>query len=103
MDVSNAFLHGDLYETVYMKPTPGYPCPPHMVYKLHKSLYGLKQAPRAWFEKFRHAILTAQFYQSHSDHSIHSLFIRRTSNGCTILLLYVDDIIISGDDVIGIA
>ena len=99
MDVSNAFLHGDLGETVYLKPPLGCSCPPHMV---------CQQAGRrkwnkiswAWFEKFRCSILTAHFCQSQSDHS---LFIRRTSNGCTILLLYVDDIIISGNDVIGIA
>lgn len=60
---------------------------------------GLKQAPRAWFDKFRHAILSANFYQSPNDSS---LFIPRTARGCTILLLYVDDMILSGNDAIGI-
>ena len=100
MDVKNAFLHGDLHETVYMRPPPGYACPPKHVCKLKRSLYGLKQAPRAWFDKFRTSILQANFHQSPSDSS---LFIRRTSRGCTILLIYVDDMIISGNDTVGIA
>lgn len=51
------------------------------------------------FDKFRGAIFTAQFYQSLNDSS---LFIWRTSYGCTILLFYVDDMIISGNDTIRI-
>ena len=100
MDVKNAFLHGDLQETVFMRPPPGYACPPNHICRPRKSLYGLKQAPRAWFEKSRIAILKAQFYQSPNDNS---MFIRRTGKGCTVLLLYVDDMIISGNDISGIS
>eukprot|EP00268_Persea_americana_P014858 TRINITY_DN16687_c0_g1_i2.p1 TRINITY_DN16687_c0_g1~~TRINITY_DN16687_c0_g1_i2.p1 ORF type:complete len:128 (+),score=6.31 TRINITY_DN16687_c0_g1_i2:78-461(+) len=83
-----------------MRQPPRYACPPKHVCKLKKSLYGLKQAPRAWFEKFRSTILQAHFYQSPNDSSP---FIRRTSHGCAILLLYVDDVIISGNNAIGIS
>lgn len=55
--------------------------------------YGLKQALRAWFEKFRKTLLLAGFQQRQH---YPSLFLRHTSNGVTILLLYVDDIIIFG-------
>lgn len=100
MDVSNAFIHEDLQETVYMKPPPGYSCPLGMVCKLCKSLYGLKPAPHACFKKFRQGNLNARFYQSHDDHL---LFICRTSSGMIVLVLYVDDIIISSNDIIGIS
>ena len=66
---------------------------------MQKSLYGLKQAPRAWFDKFRTAILQAGFRQSHSDSS---LYLRWTTKGYTFLIVYVDDMSISGNDSVGV-
>ena len=93
MDVKNAFLHGDLKEDVYMRLPPGSSSSPGMVAKLRRSLYGLKQAPRAWFEKFQEALLHLDFHPSQYDPS---MFLHHASSGITVLLVYVDDIVITG-------
>ena len=64
-----------------------------MVAKLRRSLYGLKQAPRAWFEKFQATLLRLDFHPSPYDPS---MFLHRTSSEITVLLVYVDDIVITG-------
>lgn len=88
-------MHGDLYEEVYMQPPDGLNVAPHLVCKLKKSLYGLKQACRQWFAKL-HLELTHQgFVQSKNDYS---LFVKRTTTSITIVAVYVDDIILTGDD-----
>jgi hypothetical protein len=99
MDVKNAFLNGDLSEEVYMQPPPGLSSPPNKVCRLRRALYGLKQAPRAWFAKFS-ATVSRLGYSIRSYDS--ALFIRRTDRGIILLLLYVDDMIITDDDSIGI-
>ena len=68
---------------------------PYDVCKLKRSLYELKQAPQAWFEKFRSTILSFSFTQSQYDHS---LFFHMSASGIVLLLVYVDDIIITGID-----
>ena len=96
MDVKNVFLHGDLQEEIYMKLPSGMTnSSPHEVCKLKRSLYGLKQAPRAWFEKFHSTILSFSFTQSQYDSS---LFFHMSASGIIILLVYVDDIIITDTD-----
>ena len=95
MDVKNAFLNGDLEDEVYMQPLAGYICPPNKVYLLRKALYGLKQAPRTCFSKFNSTVSQLGFSSNPHDST---LFIRRTNQGTVILLLYVDDMIITGDD-----
>ena len=95
MDVKNAFLHGDLHEKVYMHPPPGVDAPSGHVCRLRHALYGLKQAPRVWFERFFSVIKDVGF--SSGDHDL-ALFIHTSPKGCTILLLYVDDMLITGDD-----
>lgn len=107
LDITNAFLHGDLNETVYMKVPPGYfqlsniPAingitdPENWVCKLVKSIYGLKQAPRCWFTKFAKALIANGFIQSHSDNS---LFTRQQGSKFLAILVYVDDILITCTD-----
>lgn len=95
MDVKNAFLHGDLHEEVYMHPPPSVTVPPGHAYRLHRALYVLKQATRAWFERFSSVITAAGFIASDHDPA---LFVHVSEHGRTLLLLYVDDMLITGDD-----
>ncbi|GJT17461.1 ribonuclease H-like domain-containing protein [Tanacetum coccineum] len=90
----NAFLNGDLSETVYMHQPPGFVDNryPHHVCLLQRSLYGLKQAPRAWFQRFAGYATLAGFYHSRCDSS---LFIYRHGSHVAYLLIYVDDIILT--------
>ncbi|GJX03543.1 ribonuclease H-like domain-containing protein [Tanacetum coccineum] len=94
LDVKNAFLHGDLSETVYMHQPPGFrdsKYPDH-VCLLQRSLYGLKQAPRAWFQRFASYITRVGFHSSRCDSS---LFIYKHGPDTAYLLLYVDDIVLT--------
>ena len=95
LDVKNAFLNGELCEEVYMQPAPGYSVTYGLVCHLCRSLYGLKQAPRAWFEHFASVVTYAGFSPSAHDPA---LFVHCSPHGRTLLLLYVDDMIITGDD-----
>ncbi|XP_072066650.1 uncharacterized protein [Arachis hypogaea] len=96
LDVNTAFLHGDLVEEVYMKPPPGlFLSDPGLVCKLDRSLYGLKQASRWWNTKLTSTLLSIGYCQSRSDYS---LFTKSTKSGFTVILVYVDDLIVSGDD-----
>ncbi|KAM0996393.1 hypothetical protein ACFX2C_006406 [Malus domestica] len=102
LDVKNAFLHGILQEEVYMAQPPGFedPLHPHLVCRLHKSLYGLKQAPRAWNEKFTAFLPKLGFQNTYSDSS---LFVQVLGSDIVVLLLYVDDIIVTGNTSLGIS
>lgn len=96
MDVNNAFLHGDLDEEVYMHLPPGFLTPKtNAVCKLRKSLYGLRQASRNWFSKFAEALQHYGFHQSGADHSLFTYTRENTFHG---VLVYVDDLIIVGND-----
>jgi len=97
LDVKNAFLHGDLQEEVYMEIPLGFSNAGAIgkVCKLKKSLYGLKQSPRAWFDKFKCALCGMGYKQCNGDHTV---FYRHSGRKISVLAVYVDDIIITGDD-----
>lgn len=96
LDVKNAFLHGDLNETVFMHQPPGFvdQSTTH-VCRLRKSSYGLKQEPRTWYTRFATFVTSKGFKRSVSDHS---LFIFNIGNATTYLLLYIDDMILTASN-----
>lgn len=97
LDVKNAFLHGCLNETIFMDQPPGFVDPqlPNHVCKLSKALYGLKQAPRAWFHRLSKFLLSNGFLCSRADPS---LFIYARNSCIMYLLVYVDDLILTGNN-----
>lgn len=97
LDVKNAFFHGELNEIVFMKKPPDFldPIFPNHVCLLKKALYGLKQAPKAWFHKFSSYLLHLGYSCSKADPS---LFVFHSSKGSMFLLLYVDDIVLTGSN-----
>jgi hypothetical protein len=97
MDVKNAFLNGDLEEEVYMDIPPGFETSENAnkVCKLKKSLYGLKQSPRAWFDRFTKVVKKSGYIQCQTDHT---MFLKQSPSGKkAILIVYVDDIVLTGD------
>ena len=102
LDIKNAFLHGDLAEEVYMEQPPGFVAQGEsgLVCGLRRSLYGLKQSPRAWFGRFSFVVQEFGMLCSTADHSV---FYHHYSSGqCIYLVVYVDDIVITGSDQDGI-
>ncbi|KAF3773518.1 Retrovirus-related Pol polyprotein from transposon TNT 1-94 [Nymphaea thermarum] len=94
LDVKNAFLNGHLEEEVYMSMPPGYVQEGKCCH-LKKALYGLKQSPRAWFERLRIVMRSTGYRQGNGDHT---LFIKQRNGLVSLLLVYVDDMIVTGSD-----
>eukprot|EP00253_Pinus_taeda_P025772 PITA_25772 len=100
MDVKNAFLHKDLSEEIYMEQPHGFIQDSSLVCKLKKSLYGLKHAPRAWYAKMDSSLLSQNFERCKSDPNVYMLM---THDSLLILVLYVDDLLITGNSASTIA
>ena len=95
LDVNNAFLHGYVEEEIYMKPPEGYTkALPGQVCKLNKSLYGLKQASRQWNQELSKFLSSLGYVQSKHDYS---LFVKAKGESYTMALVYVDDILLTGN------
>lgn len=95
LDVNNVFLYGDLHEEVYMSLLPNTTIDSSKVCWLHKSIYGLKQASRQWYSKLSESLLYLGYKHSSVDFSV---FTKLTNTKSTTLLVYVDDIVLSGND-----
>ena len=97
MDVKNAFLNGELQEEVYMEQPKGYVHRdfPNNVCRLKKALYGLKQTPRAWTDRMSKFLQSIGFQISKVDHS---LYVKKIGCGLVIIVIYVDDLILTGSN-----
>src|ERR1700677_2176278 len=79
-----------------MEQPPGYvqnDC--SLVCRLKKSLYGLKQAPRSWFSKMDNFLIATRFSRCHSDPNVYT---KKVGSHLIILVLYVDELILTGSD-----
>jgi hypothetical protein len=92
IDISNAFLHGDLEEEIYMHHPPGYKGKQGTCLKLKKGLYGLKQAGRIWNTKLISTLKQAGFVPLISDSQI----LHQRRGDCVFIVgVHVDDITLS--------
>jgi Reverse transcriptase (RNA-dependent DNA polymerase) len=97
MNVKNTFLQGTLEEEVYMSLPSDYTQEDNsnLVCRLNKLIYGLKQSSHGWYDKLIPHLLSYNFKMSNADRL---LFFKRNANFIIIMLVYVDDIIIAGNN-----
>ena len=97
LDVKTTFLHGDLEEEIYIEQPEGFEVEgkEQLVCIWKKSLYGLKQAPQQWYKKFDSFMTENGFKHTTADPCV---YVKWFGENFTLLLLYVDDMLILGKD-----
>ena len=97
MDAKTTFLNGVVEEEVYMEQPLVFETHDRKTHvcKLKKALYGLKQAPRTWYDRMDNFLMSLGFTKSKSDAN---LYFKVEDRRPMILLLYVDDLFLTGDD-----
>jgi len=97
LDIKSAFLNGDLDVEIFMNQPKGFIMEgkESFVCKLKKSLYGLKQAPRAWYKKILGYFVDISFSKYFSDSNLYML---NQGKDVVLILLYVDDLLITGNN-----
>jgi len=98
MDVKTAFLNGNILEDVYMTQPEGFESKefPNKICKLQRSIYGLKQASRSWNIRFDETIKQFGFIKNVDEPCVYK---KVSGSGIVFLILYVDDILIIGNDI----
>ncbi|KAJ1519127.1 hypothetical protein ONE63_011270 [Megalurothrips usitatus] len=95
VDISTAFLNGDLKEDIYMSQPDGIESIPGKVYKLKKAVYGLKQASKCWYDKVHIVMTEMGFNQSEYEPCV---YLWKDGFKLVIVALYVDDFFIFFND-----
>lgn len=95
-DISNAFLNGEVSREIVVKPPEGASKSVNIVYKLNRSLYGLKSAPKSWNDTLHKVLLKAGLKRSKSDSCLY-VFGGNDPQNC-IVIVYVDDLLVTGND-----
>jgi hypothetical protein len=95
MDVKTTFLNGFIDEEVYIEKPPRFKVSERETHVclLRKAIYGLKQAPRAWYSHIDTYLLQMGFEKSDVDPNLYYIIIGEDT---LILILYVDDLLITG-------
>ena len=96
-DVKTAFLNGIIEEEVYIEQPQGFEINDQKTHvcRLKKALYGLKQAPRAWYGRIDGFLMSLGFTKSKAESNLYQ---KVDEDGVLILLLYVDDLFLTGED-----
>ena len=93
MDVKCDFVNGDINEEIYIDKPEGFFSNPYLVCTLKKSPYGLKQTPRAWYAKIDRFLLSLSFVLCNS---ISNVCLKLIHGSLMIIVLHVDDLLITG-------
>lgn len=98
MDIKSVFLNDELQKEVYMTQPPGFKVASkeHRVCRLVKALYGLKHAPWAWYIKIDKYLIDQGFQRSFDS----NLYVKTIGGDILLLVIYVDDLIITGSSIL---
>ena len=98
MDVKTAFLNGIIQEEIYIEQPQDFEIHDRETHvcRLKKALYGLKQAPRAWYSRIDSYLLSMGFQKSEADLNLYFIMV---GDDPLVLLLYVDDLFITGREI----
>jgi hypothetical protein len=97
MDVITVFLSGIIEEEVYIEQPEGFDTfdRESHVCRLKRALYGLKQSPRAWYTRINSYFTGLGFTKSEADANLYQIVVE---GKILIIVLYVDDLILTGDE-----
>ena len=97
INIKTTFLNGELQEEIYMDQSKGFITlrQEKNVCKVVKSLYGLKQVPKQWHEKFDNIMISNDFKIYECDKCVYA---KSTPNGYVIVCLYMNDMLIFGNN-----